>query len=127
MNSLLQNNTKVTQDIHDAIVHECGVELMELGKFSASQSMEVYGRKLSLKKLMINVEHIKCVGGAIAIAIGNSELASTWIDHHNELKDAISKMVMCTQNVGINKKVYVSNTAYGIQVHIHCILYSFNN
>lgn len=93
-------------DIRDAITSKCEMELTEPSEF-ALELIHEYSTQLSFPKITINIEHIKCVTSAIAIAVGNSELAQTWIEYHVALKDSISRIVTCGQLGGLNKKVYV--------------------
>lgn len=85
------------------LISECRLELSNPSEFSIGE----YNANLNLGKVNLDVEHIKCVVSAIAIAIGDSELASTWIKYHVELKDSILRLVACKQYDNINKKMYV--------------------
>lgn len=63
-------------------------------------------RKINFKKYL-NIEHIKCVGNAIANAIANNELALEWISYHIELKDSIERIIACDRYDPVNQKMYI--------------------
>lgn len=100
----MQNNTIAAEEIQESIDAECAFKLPQLDELDLGNGK---APKFNFNK-HINIEHLKCVVTAIAIAVGDNQDALDWIRYQYELTQSISKLISCKRYIGAEQSVYVS-------------------